>query len=362
MRNCKATPKALLNGPNPKRKRKSPRSKEIRQVVLAEIQAATYTQPISLDEDNHANNICVHPKETPNHQDKRIETDTVANHLNLASTENVADDNPIPESQCIQPAITINIPDSRNAQTPLKEQLNGDELFICMDSNSKYLKRNMIWDTRTTIWKYTPNIHEATRAILGCSTAPKCFLIHTGVNDTDNKAAHQVANEFLELVTNIRKQFGNVRIVLSEISPRNDRVDSVVVEANNIIKRELANDKDTFLINFDRLRSDNAVDYLVCFDKGGKDERHFLPQITPRFAARLKTGIRWAFGITSRSRYTYRAPPRNPNTTNLPDLRDVQTGFHPIHYQQHHPIASRPNNNQNLKQILNNLISVIQQL
>ena len=92
-----------------------------------------------------------------------------------------------------------------------------------------------------------------------------------------------------------------MRIVLSEISPRNDRVDSVVVEANNIIKRELANDKDTFLINFDRLRSDNAVDYLACFDKGGKDERHFSPQIAPFFAARLKTRISSAFGITNRS-------------------------------------------------------------
>ena len=151
-------------------------------------------------------------------------------------------------------------------------------------------------------------------------------------------------------------------IVLPEISPWKDRVDSVVVEANAIIKGELANDKDTFLINADHLRSDNAVDYLACFDKGGKDERHFSPQIAPRFAARLKTGIRWAFGIASRSTYTYRAPPRNPNTTNLPDLRDVQKGFHPIHYQQHHPLASQPNNNQNLKQILNNLISVIQQL
>ena len=135
------------------------------------------------------------------------------------------------ESQWIQPAITINIPDSRNAQTPLKEQLNGDELFICMDSNSKYLKRNMIWDTHTTFWKYTPNIHKARHAILGSSTTPQCLLIHTGVNDTGNKAAHQVANELLELVANIRKQFRNMRIVLSEIFQRNDRVDSVVVEA-----------------------------------------------------------------------------------------------------------------------------------
>ena len=76
-------------------------------------QAATYTQPISLDEDNHAKNICVHPKETPNYQDNRIETNIDSIHRNLASTENVADDNPIPESQCIQPAHTINIPESR---------------------------------------------------------------------------------------------------------------------------------------------------------------------------------------------------------------------------------------------------------
>ena len=327
-----------------------------------EIQTAIHTQPMTLDKDNHVNNIRVHPKETQNHQDTIIETDTDANHLNLAPTENAANATTIPDLQCIRPANTTDTPKSRNAHTPSKEKLNGDELFICMDSNSKYLKRNMIWDTRTTIWKHTSNIYEATRAILGCSMAPKCFLIHTGVNDTDNKAAHQVAKELLELVTNIRKQFGKVRIVLSEISPRNDRVDSVVVEANAIIKRELANDKDTFLINFDRLRSDNAIDYLACFDKGGKDERHFSPQIAPRFAARLKIGIRWAFGIASRSRYSYRAPPRNPNTTYLPDLRDVQTGFHPIHHQQHHPIATRHNNNPNLKQILSTLISAIQQL
>ena len=150
-------------------------------------------------------------------------------------------------------------------------------------------------------------------------------------------------------------------IVLPEISPWKDRVDSVVVEANAIIKGELANDKDTFLINADHLRSDNAVDYLACFDKGGKDNRHFSPQIALPFAARLKTVICWAFGIASRSRYTYRAPPRNLNTSYLPDLRDVQTCFHPIDYQQHHPIVTRPNNNQNLKQILNNFISAIQQ-
>ena len=234
------------------------------------------------------------------------------------------------------------------------------ELLICMDSNSKYLKREKIWNPRTTTWKHTANINEAAKVISNCATAPKCFLIQTGVNDTDSKAGHLVASELIALIRKIRHKFGDVRIVLSEITPRNDRGDSVVMEANAIIKQQLANDKCTFLVNYDRIRSGSAADYLALFDDNGNDERHFSPHSIRRLAARLKGGLRWAFEIPSK--YVYHAPQtrstQTSTNTNPPYLRDIQTGFH-LNNQRYSMNTQLPDNNKNLKNILSQLVSVI---
>ena len=87
----------------------------------------------------------------------------------------------------------------------------------------------------------------------------------------------------------IKERYGNPKIIISEITPRNDENDPLVIECNQTIKTYVESNEHIFLAKQSGLRTDDGRHF--------QDEKHITKYAVPIFCASLKRTLRHAYGI-----------------------------------------------------------------
>ena len=89
----------------------------------------------------------------------------------------------------------------------------------------------------------------------------------------------------------MKLDFPEIKIILSEITPRTDGKDKEVIKCNELIKEMAKNDDSIFVAFHSNLRDE---DYFMF-----TDVKHISRNAVPRFAANLKRALRSAYGEKS---------------------------------------------------------------
>ena len=98
-----------------------------------------------------------------------------------------------------------------------------------MDSNQKYIDRRKCWTLKGTTWMFCPGIDEVKALIHNQQFNDlEGIIISCGVNDVDKTPGCELAANMLNLINEIKQLYPNVKIIVSEITPRKDHRDSEV--------------------------------------------------------------------------------------------------------------------------------------
>ena len=192
-------------------------------------------------------------------------------------------------------------------------------LIICMDSNGKHLDRRKLWDLDGTKYVKTYTLDEVNNFMDQKTTYPnlKYFLISVGCNDCDNQEPQEVTLKLQDLVTKIKTQYPQVKVIVGEITPRKDRRDEVVKEANVMINRFVRDTSNLYIIRNSNMRNTNYTFH--------EDNKHFAKECIAKFAANIKHALRIAYG---RKKFV-------PSTQHQTAISRSYTG--PTNHQNHYP-------------------------
>ena len=142
------------------------------------------------------------------------------------------------------------------------------------------------------------------------------MLISCGVNDIDTKSGLEVADEILYTINRIKQKYPTIKIIISEITPRKDKMDEEVLKCNSKILINIRSLENVFLVEQQNLRDPNWSMH--------HDVKHIKKRCIPKFAANLKKGLRLAYGIdhVDRSQRNFTSGSYN---TNEPPLFRTQS-------------------------------------
>ena len=158
---------------------------------------------------------------------------------------------------------------------------NTTELLILIDSNSNHLDRRKFWRVNNTKWERCGTAYEAGRAIRKVNYHNLQYvLVSLGVNDIDDVCG---------ITDDIHMIYPNVKVIVSELTPRNDNRDEEVIECN---KPLVANAKSKDYMYFAKQSNLRDPDYSF-FD----DSKHIKKTKVGRYASNLKIALRKAYGI-----------------------------------------------------------------
>ena len=169
---------------------------------------------------------------------------------------------------------------------------NNTELLILVDSNGKYLDRRKFWTLDRTTWLRCGNVDEARRLINRTRyTNIKYILIAVGVNDLDETDGSELADKFGSLIGSIHESYPDVKIILNEVTPRNDNRDEHVIKCNTKLQVYTTRHDHIFLSRQSNLRDDSYSFF--------HDNKHIKQSKIPRYASNMKIALRQAYGIPS---------------------------------------------------------------
>ena len=126
---------------------------------------------------------------------------------------------------------------------------NETVLIMCMDSNSKYLDRRKLWDLQGTEFKRCGVLEEVEEHIDRKILFSKLqyFFMSVGCNDIDSKDGQEVFGEMRNIVLNIKHLYPNVKVIVSEITPRMDDRDQEVKNANRLLNEFVKGQQDVYI-------------------------------------------------------------------------------------------------------------------
>ena len=183
-------------------------------------------------------------------------------------------------------------PRSQHPLTPKLSKENSKILF-CLDSNRNILDFSKLWWTENVQYEKTGSIRSVSRVIDRTSGPLHCILISVGCNDLDSKTPEEVECAMSTLLDKINLKFPNIRIILSQITPR-PSIDNDVHWANDLLANLVKDMGNVYFANQENLRDPEY--------RNLRDDRHLSTNVAPLFAANLKRGLRWAFDIPSKAR------------------------------------------------------------
>ena len=174
----------------------------------------------------------------------------------------------------------------------------------------KYLDRKLFWKMHGTSWKRCGTI-EIIKNIFDNESFTKLetVLIGCGVNDIDFKPGYQVADELLALCNHIRISNPTVKIIISEVTPRNDALDTEVIKCNQRLTTEVKHLTDVHLVVQSNLRENNWNLY--------HDVKHIKKNSIAKYAGNLKSGIRKVMNTIKMSRNSDNASVTRDNSIRM---------------------------------------------
>ena len=198
-----------------------------------------------------------------------------------------------------------------------RKRLN--ETIIFMDSNRKILDKNLLWKNSTMVeCPTTATLHEK---IEKTSFADfDIVVIHVGVNDIDTKDGQTVADDLYKEVETIRTKAPHVKVVLSEVTPRQNSRDNEVIECNKQLETFSSSDTNITLATHSNLR------YPEMF-RSKTDDKHFHQNKSGILASNIKRALRQALGIQNErnprnNNYTKRSAPHKGGS-NTQDFKNM---------------------------------------
>ena len=178
--------------------------------------------------------------------------------------------------------------EKRSEKYSLKQDFT-QSILLFMDSNRKFLSENKLSPDRNRPLKIIPcgDLSELQEKINIINEATELIHIHTGVNDLDLKTIDTVHEELLSTITQLRSNFPEIKIILSEITPRFDSFDRDVLKLNALLFQTFKNDSTVYLLRHNNLRKEEFF----------FDNKHILREQINRLAGNFKFGYRKVFDI-----------------------------------------------------------------
>ena len=200
----------------------------------------------------------------------------------------------------------------------LAKRTDDSEILVCWDSNRKYVDTKLLWKANKTSYKTAPVLKEVFQIVDNteyCNLS--CILIHCGTNDLEAERATtgSIFKMINDLVEHIHAKYPTVKILLSELLPRNDYLDDAVMDINDKIINTYEKDKSVYVIRHRHLRALRRDELL-------SDKKHLRPEIAKRFAGSFRKGIQWAFDVPKNSQ-TNRTKRKDNNADSNSSARTV---------------------------------------
>ena len=191
---------------------------------------------------------------------------------------------------------------------------NGNLLFLC-DSNGKYLRLNKLCPKHNVIYQWCPTMEDARSIIDEIDThqnTPETILIHTGTNDLENNTDPKaMAQEIYRMLALTSSKFPNSRILYSTLLPRDDHLNTKVIDINRLIDQNTQSIKNVTLIHHANVLS-TRESFL-------HDKKHLNRLGVSLFARGLTRAIYKGVNIRpSPTRMQRQAKGYNPKFNNLP--------------------------------------------
>ena len=163
--------------------------------------------------------------------------------------------------------------------------------LILMDSNKKHLTGDL-WKNSTLLFCPTANELATKFPSLLRQHNPDIVLIHTGVNDLDYVDGATVARSLAHTVQNMISMNPEIKIVISEITPRKINKDDQVILCNQHLHTYLDHVENVVLAIHSNLRTEDWEFH--------EDDKHFLQISIGKLAANLKAALRKTIGMAER--------------------------------------------------------------
>ena len=114
-----------------------------------------------------------------------------------------------------------------------------------------------------------------------------------GVNDLDTKDFAVVFQELENIIETIRCKYPNIKIIISESTPRNDARDIHVKHYNKLLSDYNNNNQDIYIANHKKLRDPTWSMF--------EDSTHIRKIKIPKFAANIIKALKQAYNIKNKS-------------------------------------------------------------
>ena len=165
-------------------------------------------------------------------------------------------------------------------------------IILFMDSNRNYIDPCRLWENLTIV--PAGNISELTKKLEQNDLRNyDVVVIHVGVNDIDRVNGRTVAKQLIDLTSRIKSSAPGVKIILSQVTPRQLYKDDEVQACN--AELDVLKDAENITI----AKHNNLRDDKWSFHKPN-DDKHFTNFAVARLAGNLKSAFRKAMGFKPR--------------------------------------------------------------
>ena len=117
------------------------------------------------------------------------------------------------------------------------------------------------------------------------------IFIHIGVNDIDRDDGNTVSKNIVDIVQNLKAKHPHLKVVVSEVTPRQFTRDNEVRICNDALHAALDKAENVTIAKHSNLRNERWSFHVE------KDDRHFDQGSIGRLAKNLKNAFRKAIGL-----------------------------------------------------------------
>ena len=163
------------------------------------------------------------------------------------------------------------------------------ELIMFFDSNFTYIDKRKLWDLDGTKYVRCGMLDDVIGVIDDSKVKYenlKYFFVSCGCNDLDYTNAGNVFNSMKIIVEKLHNKYPNVKIILSEVTPRMDNIDQKVKSTNFLLEPYVKQTDNVFLTKHSNMRKREFF----------RDDKHFCKECIPKFAANIKNTLRFVYG------------------------------------------------------------------